>query len=137
MERVAPLDPVTDREVSGTIGWGAHMRKKDPLEEALEKVGVHLEKKDVNPVTQMIASGLGGLAGNVGGSMLKLGIIGKGVLALAGAVVGHVAVTYRIHLERPKDQDGMANGPEPESPMPYSGGGRDARPTGLAKSQRS
>jgi hypothetical protein len=93
------------------------MRKKDPLEEALEKVGVHLEKKDVNPVTQMIASGLGGLAGNIGGSMLKLGFIGKGILGLAGAVIGHVAVTYRIHLERPKDEGEMA---APESPMPYS-----------------
>lgn len=79
--------------------------KKDPLEEALEKVGVHLERKDVTPLTQMIASGLGSIAGHVGGSLMGLGTIGKAVSSLAGAVIGHVAVTYRIHLERPKKQD--------------------------------
>jgi outer membrane lipoprotein SlyB len=75
--------------------------QKDPLEAALEKIGVRLEKKDVNPLTQMLASGVGGIAGQVVGGALKLGGVGRAVVSLLGAVAGHVAVTYRIHLEKP------------------------------------
>ena len=95
--------------------------KKDPLEAALEKVGVRLEKKDVSPITQMIAGGVGGIAGSVvGGSVLKLGAIGKAVASLAGAVIGHVVVTYRIHLEKPKAQGEEGQIDQPDSPMSVS-----------------
>jgi hypothetical protein len=95
--------------------------KKDPLEEALAKIGVHLEKKDVNPVTQMIAGGVGGIAGSVlGGSVFNLGAIGKAVASLAGAVIGHVAVTYRIHLEKPAPRSDEPISEPPESPMSVS-----------------
>ncbi|HZU99389.1 MAG TPA: hypothetical protein VFF73_21960 [Planctomycetota bacterium] len=91
---------------------------KDPLEEALEKVGVHLEKRDVSPVTQMIAGGLGSIAGSfLGGRFLHLGTIGKALASLGGAVVGHVAVTYRVHFEPRKY---VASPPPPESPMAVS-----------------
>ncbi len=91
---------------------------KDPLEEVLEKVGVHLEKREVNPITQMIASGLGSIAGGiVGGHFFHLGTVGKAITSLAGAVVGHVAVTYRFHLEKPR-ADGEVD--RPESPMTVS-----------------
>lgn len=93
---------------------------KDPLEEALEKVGVRLEKKDVSPITQMIASGVGSIAGHVvGGSLLHLGTIGKAVTSLAGAVVGHVAVTYRVRFEKPKAEDEGEVSAEP-APEPRS-----------------
>jgi len=89
---------------------------KDPLEEALEKVGVHLEKKDVNPITQMIAGGLGGIgAGFLGGHFFHLGTIGKAICSLGGAVAGHVLVTYRIRLEPPRRNETV-----PESPMTVS-----------------
>jgi hypothetical protein len=99
--------------------------RKDPLEEALEKIGVKLERKDVTPVTQMIASGVGGIAGQVAGSAMRLGGIGTAILGLLGAVVGHVAVTYRIQLEKPaaprtEGQDAGHGPPATESPMPYS-----------------
>jgi hypothetical protein len=87
--------------------------RKDPLEEALEKVGVRLEKKDVSPLTQMIAGGLGGIAGSVGGSLLGLGTIGKAIASLAGAVTGHVAVTYRVRLEK----RGSTDAPDGERPF--------------------
>jgi hypothetical protein len=90
---------------------------KDPLEEALEKIGVHLERKDVNPVTQMIASGVGSIAGTIAGSLLRFGTIGRAVTSLAGAVIGHVAVTYRISIEKPK-ADGEVS--TPPSPMAVS-----------------
>ncbi len=93
--------------------------RKDPLEEALEKIGVKLERKDVNPMTQMIASGVGGIAGQVGGSALNLGTIGKALLGLAGAVAGHVAVTYRIRFESPKAKDDEQID-KPETPMAFS-----------------
>jgi hypothetical protein len=102
--------------MGGTLHGGDCM--KDPLEEALEKVGVHLEKRDVSPITQMIASGLGSIAGSVvAGHFFHLGTIGKALASLGGAVAGHLAVTYRVQLEKPRDQ-GEAD--RPESPMVVS-----------------
>lgn len=104
----------------GTLELLVTSVKKDPLEAALEKVGVRLEKReDVNPLTQMIASGMGGIAGQVvGGSILKLGGVGRAVVSLMGAVAGHVAVTYRIRFEKPKTEEGHVD--RPESPMVVS-----------------
>jgi hypothetical protein len=91
------------------------MQPKDPLEEALEKVGIHLEKKpDVSPITQMLSSGLGGIAGSVVGGLAGLGPIGKAVSGLAGAVLGHVFSTYHVRLVPPKSEG------ETESPMAWS-----------------
>jgi hypothetical protein len=78
------------------------MNKPDPLEEALEKVGIHLEKKEVSPITQMLAGGVGGILGSVAGGMLGLGWIGKAFTALGGSIVGHVGVSYRFHYQPPR-----------------------------------
>ena len=94
--------------------------RKDPLEEALEKIGVRLEKKDVSPVTQMLASGVGGIGGQVAGAALNLGTIGKAVLGLVGAVAGHVAVTYRVRFEKPKSAADEEQIDKPETPMAFS-----------------
>lgn len=87
--------------------------KADPLEEALKKVGVRLEKKpDVHPVTQMLGSGLGGIAGSIAGGYLGLGVIGRALVSLGGAVAGHVAVTYNVRFGRESD--------DRDSPMAFS-----------------
>jgi hypothetical protein len=88
----------------------------DPVEDALHRVGVHLEKKpDVHPVTQMLAGGLGGIAGGQLGAIAGLGVLGRALASLAGAIVGHIAVTYDVRLERPdRDEDGK------DSPMAVS-----------------
>ena len=77
------------------------MKKTDPFEDALARVGLEAEKKDVTPVTQMIASGLGGVAGSVASGAAGFGPVGRAVGSLFGAVAGHIAVTYRIHRKAP------------------------------------
>lgn len=89
--------------------------KKDPIVDALGKAGLELEKKpDVHPVTQMLAGGLGGIAGGHIGAMVGLGELGKALASLAGAVVGHIAATYDVRFADRHDPD------RPRSPMAWS-----------------
>jgi hypothetical protein len=91
------------------------VKRTDPLEDALARVGVRLEKKpDVHPVTQMLASGLGGIVGGELGALAGLGLLGKALSSLAGAVVGHVASSYNVRLVRPADAAA------PSEPMAWS-----------------
>lgn len=83
------------------------MKKTDPFEDALSRVGLEAEKKDVTPVTQMLASGFGGLAGSLASGAAGFGPIGRAVGSLLGAVAGHIAVSYRIHRK--------ADAPEPQA----------------------
>jgi hypothetical protein len=90
----------------------------DPVDEALKKIGVRLEKKpDVKPVTQMIASGVGGIGGHLLGGFFGLGTVGKMAVSLLGSVAGHVAVTYDVHLEPRKDAGPQG---EPVGPAEFS-----------------
>jgi hypothetical protein len=89
-----------------TLGHAEALVKPDPFDDALHMAGVRLERKtNVHSVTQMLAQGLGAIAGGELGGLAGFGSLGRALSALAGAIVGHVAVTYDVKLERPERGD--------------------------------
>jgi hypothetical protein len=82
-------------------------RGDDPLADALRPLGIEVEKREAGPIEQIVASGLGGIAGNLLGSAAGFGIIGRGLAAMAGSILGHLVVTHRV-VEAPT--------PEPDGP---------------------
>jgi outer membrane lipoprotein SlyB len=68
----------------------------DPLADALRPLGVEVERREAGPIESIVASGLGGIAGNLLASGLGLGIIGRGLASIAGSIAGHLIVTHRL-----------------------------------------
>lgn len=89
--------------------------KWDDVREALREQGVHVEPQEASVPRQIIASSLGGIAGQVVANAGRLGPLGVAVSALVGSLAGHFAVTHRVHLtERPRRPR------RPESPAAHS-----------------
>lgn len=84
---------------------------QDPINKGLEQVGIKVEPREATAVEQMVASGVGGIAGSVIGSMAGLGWIGRALASLAGAVAGHLVITHRI--VRDPTPEGREPGHEP------------------------
>lgn len=83
----------------------------DPIHDALGKAGIKLEPREATAVEQMVAGGVGGIAGTALGMAAGWGWIGKALASLGGAIAGHLIVTHRVRFER---------GPEPEAPAPQA-----------------
>ena len=79
----------------------------DPIRDALGKAGIQLEPREATAVEQMVAGGVGGIAGTALGMAAGWGWIGKALASLGGAIAGHLIVTHRVRFER---------GPEPGEP---------------------
>lgn len=89
----------------------------DPISDGLRKVGLEVEPREASAVEQMVASGVGGIAGSALGAMAGLGWIGRSVASLGGAVLGHLVVTHRIKRdERAAPLSPRADGIEPSEP---------------------
>ena len=86
----------------------------DPVADALRPLGIEVERREAGPIEQIVASGVGGIAGNLLGSVAGLGIIGRGLAAIGGSILGHLVVTHRVVPAPTPAPDG------PESPMKYS-----------------
>ena len=71
-------------------------RKHDVVVETFARFGVEVEKREgVDPLQQMIGSGLGGIAGTIVACSAGGGPITRALVSLTGAVAGHIFVTYR------------------------------------------
>lgn len=90
------------------------MPHDDPLSDALRPLGIEVERREAGPIEQIVASGVGGIVGNLIGSGLGLGLVGRGALGILGSIAGHLAVTHRVVPPPTVAPDG------PESPMRYS-----------------
>lgn len=73
----------------------------DPVEGGLRTLGLHVERREASQLEQMIASGLGGIAGSAVGALLGAGTIGRALASLGGSVLGHILVTHRVTYEPP------------------------------------
>lgn len=71
----------------------------DPIEDGLRRLGVHVERRDATPLQQMVASGLGGIAGSALAAVVGAGWLGKALASLGGSVLGHVVVTHHVTYE--------------------------------------
>lgn len=87
----------------------------EQVQGALRRRGVHVERCDASVTRQILASGLGGIAGQAFAQASRFGPLGVAISALGGSLLGHFAVTHRVHLDPARDRD-----PGPESPMAYS-----------------
>lgn len=86
----------------------------DPIEDGLKRIGLHVERREASQLEQMVASGLGGIAGSAFAAVVGAGWLGKALASLGGSVIGHIAVTHRVTyepLQRPE---------APEGPMRWS-----------------
>lgn len=77
------------------------MRNDDPIGEKLNEMGIPIERRDASPIEQIVAGGLGGMAGQLLGNALGCGVIGRSILSICGSIVGHVVITHRV-AERPR-----------------------------------
>lgn len=85
----------------------------DDLREALERRGVRVERREVGVVPQMVASGLGGIAGSALAHAAGAGWFGRALASLGGSIVGHLAATHRVRMARPREAAGAVGGGEP------------------------
>ena len=74
------------------------MSEPGPVEGSCGKMTVQIEKREPSMVVQMLASGLGSIIGGELAGALRWSPLGRAFGSLAGALVGHCAVTYRIVL---------------------------------------
>jgi hypothetical protein len=85
------------------------MNGDDPVADALRPLGIEVERREAGPIESIIASGVGGMAGNLLGSAAGFGMIGRGVAAIAGSILGHLVVTHRIVPAPAPAPDGPEN----------------------------
>lgn len=84
----------------------------DPVDEGLRRLGLHVERREASPLEQMVASGLGGIAGSALAAVVGSGWLGKALLSLGGSVVGHMVVTHRVTYEPMARRDVASDAPE-------------------------
>jgi hypothetical protein len=77
------------------------MTNDDPIGEKLNEMGIPVERRDASPIEQIVAGGLGGMAGQLLGNALGFGVIGRSLFSIGGSIVGHLVVTHRV-AERPR-----------------------------------
>lgn len=88
----------------------------DPITDGLNKAGIPVEPREASAVEQMVASGVGGIAGSALAAMAGFGWLGKAVASLGGAVLGHVVVTHRLKCDDKASGSPRADGIEPSEP---------------------
>jgi hypothetical protein len=93
------------------------MAAGDPVSDAFERAGIHVERREAGPYEQMIASGVGGIVGTALAAAAGSGWIGRALASLGGSIVGHLAITHRVIIERPGDdrRRPVADGPDAPS----------------------
>jgi hypothetical protein len=72
---------------------------KGPVGDLLHPLGLAVEPREVGPIAQIVASGVGSLIGSVVAAAAGYGMVGRAVASIGGAVLGHVVVTNRIVRE--------------------------------------
>ena len=86
----------------------------EPIKDALEDMGVYVERREAGVVPQLLGSAAGSIVGQILAGVVRLGPVGRIVGMLGGAIVGQLAVTHRIRYEPSRGDSG------PESPAKHS-----------------
>jgi hypothetical protein len=90
------------------------MSAEDPITDGLKNLGIKVEPREASPIEQILASGVGGIAGTAIGSMAGASWLGRAVLSLGGSLLGHILVTHRFVPDRPATDRPLTEGEDGE-----------------------